>query len=116
MTAAGEYSVDKPGFEDPGILHLIHSAEKGDECATAVFDFWLQNPVRDEHLIAAHQCCTRCSNCSPALMPGQELEWIQVNPAPPSASLSIFRSTATEKAQVLEELKKWRLEHWRSEW
>ena len=52
-----------------------------------------------------------------ALIPGRELEWIEVNPAPADESGGgPLRSSTLQKADVYNELKRWRLETWKKSW
>ena len=115
MTKAGGLSVNEPGLEDPGIVDLIQSAEEVDgECANLIFDRWLENPPRTE----LHSCLRNCcSSCNKALIPGRELEWIEVNPGPAEeAGEGPFRSSSSEKKNIYNELKRWRLEVWKRDW
>lgn len=114
MLSAEGLSVENPGGEDPGIIDLIQSAELDEaECADAIFDRWLENPPREEVFQHFRRCC---SNCDRTLIIGRDLEWITCDPGAASTAGPILRSSAEQKARILEELKQWRSSEWRHEW
>jgi hypothetical protein len=130
IAVGGGLSVDSPGDEDPGILDLIQSDVP---CSQPIYDFWIENPPREylpappahdsDPFIATSQSttpenashCGRCHRCNPSIIPGRELRWVQVNPAP-VATVGLLKFTTTEKEIILSELVQWRLDLWRTDW
>jgi hypothetical protein len=130
MAVGGGLTVDNPGQEDPGILDLIQSNAP---CSQPIYDFWVENPPRSHHsavlvegsnaFILSSQSmtspdflvCGRCHRCNPSIIPGRELQWIQVNPAN-SATEAALHSTASEKEIIFAQLVNWRLELWQTVW
>ncbi|KAJ7856481.1 hypothetical protein B0H14DRAFT_2177199, partial [Mycena olivaceomarginata] len=101
-------SVENPGTQDPGIIDLIQSPD----CSEFIYDHWLENPPRDKATT-----CGQCYRCCPALLPGQEYEWVVVNPAPAENSgAQSVRTTDEEKEDMYQRLVNWRLQHWRNDW
>ncbi|KAJ7257348.1 ATP-dependent DNA helicase [Mycena rebaudengoi] len=100
-------SVEAPKDQDPGLIELIQSEE---ECAQQIMDRCLENPP---HPITISRVC--CNRCDPSLRPAREYQWIAVNPAP-STSTPALRSTDEQREIMYQELGRWRLQIWRSEW
>ncbi|KAJ6536866.1 P-loop containing nucleoside triphosphate hydrolase protein [Mycena capillaripes] len=108
LTSEGELSVENPGNQDPGIIDLIQSPD----CSEFVYDHWLENPPRDKATT-----CGQCYRCCPTPLPGQEYEWVVVNPAPAENSgVQPVRTTDEEKEDMYQRLIDWRLQHWRNDW
>jgi hypothetical protein len=123
MAVDGGLSVDNPGDEDPGIFDLIQS---NTSCSQLIFYLWLENPLcKYQPAIPAHNSdlfispdtplCHCCHRCNPSIIPGRELCWVQVNPAP-VAKEGALKPTPAEKEIIHSELVKWRLELWRTDW
>lgn len=99
--------VENPGTEDPGMVELIQS----DSCAEVIIQRCLGNPPHYRH-----HSCDCCNRCDPTLHPGREYRWVEVDPAPATASTTGVKSTALQRELIFKKLVAWCLAHWRSDW
>jgi hypothetical protein len=97
--------------EDPGMLELIQSGR----CCDDVYDDRLENPNRPS--LSFPLTCKRCSNCTPALLPGREHLFVMETPGDSVLKDSTtFRSTANDKELLRQSLVTWRRRYWEESW
>ncbi|KAJ7741732.1 P-loop containing nucleoside triphosphate hydrolase protein [Mycena metata] len=107
MQRGSDVSVEDPGAEDPGMVELVQS----DSCAEVIIQRRLDNPPHSRH-----SSCNCCNRCDPTLHPGREFHWVEVDPAPTTASTIGVKSTIVQRELIFKKLVSWRLAHWRSDW
>ncbi|KAJ7213111.1 ATP-dependent DNA helicase [Mycena pura] len=105
MKLGGDFSVENPGEQDPGMIELVQS----DECAEAIIQRHLDNPRHNRD--PSYNCCNRCD---PSMQPGREYEWVEENPGPSSAFPTTNKSTTAQRELIYDKLAAWCLQHWRS--
>ncbi|RXW12445.1 hypothetical protein EST38_g13408 [Candolleomyces aberdarensis] len=113
MTAGdGQRSVASPGYEDPGLLKLIHS--KPPACLTAITNRLLENPNPD----TLAPCRTRCSHCNPDLLTiTRSFVWIPVDFVPDATMMDTFAATTeAQQSKIVDRLRAWRLKTWEADW
>ncbi|KAJ7750919.1 ATP-dependent DNA helicase [Mycena maculata] len=107
MWRGGDFSIQNPGDQDPGMIELIQS----EDCIEEIIQRRLENPPH-----VRHHSCDCCNHCDPSLHPGREYQWIEVNPAPSTDPTPTVKSTDAQRESVYHRLIQWRLQHWRSDW
>ncbi|KAJ6558945.1 hypothetical protein B0H10DRAFT_1967174 [Mycena sp. CBHHK59/15] len=99
MQLGGDFSIENPGEQDPGMIELVQS----DECAEAIIQRRLDNSkhTRDP----SYNCCNQCD---PSMKPGREYQWVEENPGPSSAVPAAHKSTNAQRELIL----KWPTTWW----
>ena len=108
-TETGE--LENEGTIDPGLMELVRTTE----CHEKVIDRWLENPDREEDdstLLSSTRHC--CSNCFPSLLPAKTYQWVSVDLGTGEPGMSAVPKD--QRGGMLEKLKAYRLEVWKSEW
>lgn len=104
----GGLSVKSPGCEDPGMLDLV---QLDDTCCDIIFACHLKNtPYPHDPL----HCC--CNQCQPSLNPGQEYQWVLVEPGAQLQSLPLTCITDEQTKIIYQELVQWCTHLWKKEW
>ncbi|KAF7972754.1 hypothetical protein HWV62_17122 [Athelia sp. TMB] len=108
MVNGTDCTVHSPNGEDPGLLDLLQS---DGVCCDAVYDQWLENPIRPPPSLP--RLC--CATCYPNLKPARKHRFIMVSHEDQVEKPTV-RTNKSEKELIYEELVKWRLREWREHW